>query len=257
MYIFLGWLLNIFLKNNGKSDCDRKWSELASTLNCLGVAVKSVEQWCTVWRDLKSRTSIKVRDRKRKRAMTGNNPIDEEPLTELERRVIALIGNDYVQGHENVPETVPIEEELQLRLEEGEDSIVIEMPSFSNGVDLEMHASTPATQASKTPRRSSRRRRVEDVSDTRNAFLEIAQTQANTLKVSISAFGTHLEYVFMSFRFAASTQIASRQADALQLLAESNAATTQALADAMTTMGEGLKACAAAFNNLADAISRM
>ncbi|CAD6999378.1 unnamed protein product [Ceratitis capitata] len=233
-----------FQKLHGKSDCDRKWSELASTLNCLGGAVKNVEQWRTVWRDLKSRTSIKVRDRKRKRAMTGNNPINEEPLTELERRVIALIGNDYVQGHENVPETVPIEEELQLRLEEGEESIVIEMPSFSNGVDLEMHTSTPATQASKTPRRSSRRRRVEDVSDTRNAFLEIAQTQANALKM-------------LAESSAASTQIASRQADALQLLAESNAATTQALADAMTTMGEGLKACAAAFNNLADAISRM
>ncbi|XP_012154660.2 uncharacterized protein LOC105664529 [Ceratitis capitata] len=168
-----------FQKLHGKSDCDRKWSELASTLNCLGGAVKSVEQWHTVWRDLKSRTSIKVRDRKRKRAMTGNNPINEEPLTELERRVIALIGNDYVQGHENVPETMPIEEELQLRLEEGEESIVIKMPSFSNGVDLVMHT---ATQASKTPRRGSRRRRVEDVSDTRNAFLEFAQTQANALK---------------------------------------------------------------------------
>ncbi|XP_020717761.1 uncharacterized protein LOC110119009 [Ceratitis capitata] len=52
-----------FQKLHEKSDCDRKWSELASTLNCLGGAVKSVEQWRTVWRDLKSRTSIKVRDR--------------------------------------------------------------------------------------------------------------------------------------------------------------------------------------------------
>ncbi|XP_017492739.1 PREDICTED: uncharacterized protein LOC108380849 [Rhagoletis zephyria] len=94
-----------FQKLHGKSDCDKKWSELASMLNSLGGSVKNVDQWRTVWRDLKSRTSIKVRDRKRKQAMTGNNPINEEPPTELERRVIALVGSDYVQGHETVAET--------------------------------------------------------------------------------------------------------------------------------------------------------
>ncbi|XP_036344008.1 uncharacterized protein LOC118753238 [Rhagoletis pomonella] len=107
-----------FQKLHGKSVCDKKWSELASMLNSLGGSVKNVDQWCTVWRDLKSRTSIKVRDRKRKQAMTGNIPIN--PPTELERRIIALVGSDYVQGHETVAENVPVEKELQLRMEEGE-----------------------------------------------------------------------------------------------------------------------------------------
>ncbi|XP_017485482.1 PREDICTED: uncharacterized protein LOC108374036 isoform X3 [Rhagoletis zephyria] len=94
-----------FQKLHGKSDCDKKWTDLASMLNSLGGSVKNIDQWRTVWRDLKSRASIKVRDRKRKQAMTGNNPINEEPPTELERRVIALVGSDYVQGHETVAET--------------------------------------------------------------------------------------------------------------------------------------------------------
>ncbi|XP_036338418.1 uncharacterized protein LOC118748162 isoform X3 [Rhagoletis pomonella] len=70
-----------------------------------------------IWGDLKSRTSIKVRDRKRKQAMTGNNPINEDPPTELEMRVNALVGSDYVQGHETFAESGPVEEELQLRME--------------------------------------------------------------------------------------------------------------------------------------------
>lgn len=58
----------------------------------------------------KSRTSIKVRDRKRQQAQTGNRPITQEGVTELERRVIAIIGSDYIQGHESVSENVPMEE---------------------------------------------------------------------------------------------------------------------------------------------------
>ncbi|XP_020714849.1 uncharacterized protein LOC110118161 isoform X2 [Ceratitis capitata] len=181
-----------------------------------------------------------------RRTMAHGMERSEKPYKHQGPRAEKKAGNDrkQSQGHENVPETVPIEEELQLRLEEGEESIIIEMSSLSNGFDLEMHASTPATQALKTPRRGSKRRRVEDVSDTRNAFFEIAQTQANALKM-------------LAESSAAFTHIASRQANALQLLAESKAATTLALADAMATMGEGLQACVAAFNNLADAISLM
>lgn len=78
---------------------------------------------------------------------------------------------------------------------------------------------------------------------------------------------------------AANVEIASKQADALkvfflyiqkielycyalfqQMLAECSAASvkaTESLAEAMTRMGEGLKACADAFNNLTNAIYRV
>ncbi|GBP13510.1 hypothetical protein EVAR_72428_1, partial [Eumeta japonica] len=38
------------------------------------------EQKGLVWRDLKSRTSNKVRDRKRQQALTGNNPLTCRPI---------------------------------------------------------------------------------------------------------------------------------------------------------------------------------
>ncbi|XP_017476568.1 PREDICTED: uncharacterized protein LOC108366628 [Rhagoletis zephyria] len=196
-----------FQKLHGKSDCDKKWSELASMLNSLGGLVKNVDQWCTVWSDLKSRTSIKVRDRKRKQAMTGNNPINEDPPTELERRVIALVGSDYVQGNETVAESVPVQEELQLRIEEGDESVIIEMPSISHEVSIEMCTSTPVTPAGKTPRRGAKRRRVDGGTEAQKTFLEIAQTQANALKM-------------LAESSAANVQIAGRQTDALKLLAK-------------------------------------
>ncbi|XP_017465419.1 PREDICTED: uncharacterized protein LOC108358527 [Rhagoletis zephyria] len=89
-----------FQRLHGKLEYQKKWAEMAQKLNAIGGAVKSVEQWHSVWRDLKSRTSVRVRDRKRKQALTGNRPIEQQPLTEMERRVIDLIGINYIEGHE-------------------------------------------------------------------------------------------------------------------------------------------------------------
>lgn len=43
-------------------------------------------------------------------ALTGNRPINQEPITELDKRVMGLIGSEYVEGNESVAENVPIEE---------------------------------------------------------------------------------------------------------------------------------------------------
>lgn len=43
-------------------------------------------------------------------ALTGNHPLSEEPVTELEKRVISLIGKCYIEGHDEVKENVPAEE---------------------------------------------------------------------------------------------------------------------------------------------------
>lgn len=59
---------------------------------------------------MKCRASTKVRDRKRQQALTGNMPLTTEPASELEKRVIALIGHEYVEGHDTVPENVPEQE---------------------------------------------------------------------------------------------------------------------------------------------------
>lgn len=57
---------------------------------------------------MKSRTSVRVRDRKRQQALTGNKPVKQAPLTELEERVVAIIGSNYIEGHESVAENVPM-----------------------------------------------------------------------------------------------------------------------------------------------------
>ncbi|XP_067614129.1 uncharacterized protein [Eurosta solidaginis] len=202
-----------FLKRHGKAECDKKSTEMATMLNSLGGAVKTVEQWRTVWRDLKSRTSLKVRDRNRKQAMTGNNPIYEQRPTELERLAIALTGKDYHQGDDACDENVPQMEQLQLR-KENEESIIVEINSMSPDelpsvlhdelqfvshdqlpfeiyeASANMRSSTPVapsrrtpiTPATRTTRSGANRRRVGSASEIQKTFLEVAQTQASALK---------------------------------------------------------------------------
>lgn len=59
---------------------------------------------------MKSRTSIKVRDRKKQQVHTRNSSFNQEVLTELERRVVSIIGMDNMEGNESVSENDPIEE---------------------------------------------------------------------------------------------------------------------------------------------------
>ncbi|XP_018047100.1 PREDICTED: uncharacterized protein LOC108686347 [Atta colombica] len=47
---------------HGKEETQKKWTELAAKLNYVQGMTKTAEQWQVVWRDLKSRTSVKVRD---------------------------------------------------------------------------------------------------------------------------------------------------------------------------------------------------
>ncbi|XP_036347502.1 uncharacterized protein LOC118756872, partial [Rhagoletis pomonella] len=136
-----------------------------------------------VWRDLKSRISVRVRDRKRQQALTGNRPIDQPPLTDMERRVIALIGSNYIEGHEAVPDNVQLEEELQLAMEDGEEILFHAVTAASEfGADSEVQARTPKSSA-QTPRRGLKRKRAEEESDAQKEFLEIAEKQADVLKV--------------------------------------------------------------------------
>ncbi|XP_017461888.1 PREDICTED: uncharacterized protein LOC108355228 [Rhagoletis zephyria] len=222
-----------FQSLHGKLEYQKKWAEMAQKLNAMGGAVKSVEQWHTVWRDLKSRISVRVRDRKRQQALTGNRPIDQPPLTDMERRVIPLIGSNYIEGHEAVPDNVPLEEELQLAMEDGEEILFHAVTSASEfGADSEVQART-AKSSAQTPRRGLKRKRTEEESDAQKKFLEIAEKQADVLKMV--------------------AENSTRQTDVLKVMAENNARQTEAtlaMAQAMTVVGEGMKACAEAFHRL-------
>ncbi|XP_067636512.1 uncharacterized protein [Eurosta solidaginis] len=110
-----------FQKLHGKLENKKKWTEMAAKLNAIGGAVKTVEQWQNVWRDLKSRTSTHVRDLKKEQNMTGNRPLQQTALTNLEKKVIDLVGITYMEGESDVNENIPMQEDLQLFMEHDED----------------------------------------------------------------------------------------------------------------------------------------
>lgn len=60
------------------------------------------------WRDLKSKVSEKVQKLRKGRATTGNNPVNIV-LSELDKRILGIIGHEYVQGLSDVPDSFPEE----------------------------------------------------------------------------------------------------------------------------------------------------
>lgn len=63
-----------------------------------------------VWRDLKSRTSIKAKDLRKTKSLTGNKAITQSELTELELRIIGIIGSEYVEGSKYCADSIPDED---------------------------------------------------------------------------------------------------------------------------------------------------
>ncbi|XP_017469659.1 PREDICTED: uncharacterized protein LOC108361535, partial [Rhagoletis zephyria] len=184
----LSGMLDFFMENpgpaggkfhrlHGKMEHEKKWEKMASNLNAIGGTQKSTEQWRTVWRDLKSRTSVRVRDRKRQQALTGNKPVKKAPLTALEERVVAIIGSNYIEVHASVAGNVPMNLELQLATEDGEEIIFLDEVVECEGlIEEESRPETPKTATLKTPHRGLKRKREREQIDVQNKFLEIAKT---------------------------------------------------------------------------------
>ncbi|XP_032690591.1 uncharacterized protein LOC116853576 [Odontomachus brunneus] len=119
---------------HGKEESQQKWKKLANELNSFQGATKTVEQWQVVWRDLKSRTSIKVKDLRKAKRLTGNKAITLTDLTELEQRVIGVIGAEYVEGSK-CADSIPDEENLLEELEHGNNSVLSEIPQVILGAN--------------------------------------------------------------------------------------------------------------------------
>ncbi|XP_071653195.1 uncharacterized protein [Temnothorax longispinosus] len=99
-----------FTTLHGNENLRGSWEELAQDLNMLSNKGKGkdVKSWKTTWRDLKSKVSEKIQKLRKERRMTGNNPINIK-LSELDKRVLGIIGKDYVEGLCNVPDSFPEE----------------------------------------------------------------------------------------------------------------------------------------------------
>ncbi|XP_067211588.1 uncharacterized protein [Linepithema humile] len=113
---------------HGKEEAQEKWTELANELNSFQGATKTVEQWQVVWRDLKSRTSLKVKELRKAKRLTGNKAIAQPELTEFEQRIIGIIEAEYVEGSKYCADSIPDEENLLEELEHGNNSVLSEIP---------------------------------------------------------------------------------------------------------------------------------
>ncbi|XP_058984205.1 uncharacterized protein LOC109613408 [Musca domestica] len=111
-----------FVAMHGKESARKKWLEIAEELNKILGAVKAPEQWQTVWRDLKSKTSSKFKTLKRERNATGNMPLTKGFLNPIEERVVAIVGWEYMMGNIECPDSLEIEVENNLNALINEDT---------------------------------------------------------------------------------------------------------------------------------------
>lgn len=59
---------------------------------------------------MKSAASKKASKLRSERHRTGNFPVNAQPLSTIDQRVIACMGLEYVQGSVNCPDSTPEEE---------------------------------------------------------------------------------------------------------------------------------------------------
>ncbi|KAM3966290.1 uncharacterized protein ACR2FA_012591 [Aphomia sociella] len=100
----------------GRQWCIKKWKELTAKLNSDGTGdSKSEEKWRKVWADMKNNTKKKSAKLNRSMRGTGGGPALKICLTDLEQRVMALIGIEAATGMGSIPEIGLPQEEVEAR----------------------------------------------------------------------------------------------------------------------------------------------
>nr|CAD7415299.1 unnamed protein product [Timema cristinae] len=233
----------------GNSAMDRQWEALSKILEEHGPK-KTVAQWKTVWRDLKCKVRARLADVNRASRATGNTTY-APPLTEIEKKVLAIIGTASAIG-------VPSMEEHGLEvavLEEQPIDIEISFPLPSEFEWIEPHAESlpgPSSVRNVTPplaqpnkpenflsSSSKKRKRHTDVEELDSAvklFQGIQERQNSTnkeLATAISKLASAqegLQSVASTIDKAVAAQLESNnlQAEANRLQSEANRLQTEA-----------------------------
>ncbi|XP_048515803.1 uncharacterized protein LOC125502118 [Athalia rosae] len=206
---------------NGRDTLRQKWDELGSYLNTMKGAQKNSAQWQVTWRDLKSKTSMKIRNIRNARAMTGNKEVNEEEISSLDERIIGLIGSSYVEGSSECPDSIPEEQELIDRLVAADDTVLAEPPvvysvfsqnSEETNVVCEATADVAST-SNQIPGRSAEKRAAAVPASTR------AKRLCNREKLSTQLQNSKQEFLEISKTHA---NAMTTMAEAMKVLAESS-----------------------------------
>ncbi|CAG4988666.1 unnamed protein product [Parnassius apollo] len=84
---------------HGRLWCIRKWKELSDLLNSQGIGEsRSEEKWRKVWSDLKNNTKRKWAKINKTAHGTGGGPALKMCLTDLENRVLSIMGVEAATG---------------------------------------------------------------------------------------------------------------------------------------------------------------
>ncbi|XP_045510705.1 uncharacterized protein LOC123705746 isoform X2 [Colias croceus] len=82
-----------------KETVDRQWEELASKLNAHGSgASKSGYRWKRYWADLKHKVKARASAQRRAASGTGGGPACKDDLSEIDKKVLAIIGEGAAYG---------------------------------------------------------------------------------------------------------------------------------------------------------------
>lgn len=74
------------------------WRKVKESVNAVGTSARTVEEIRRKWDDLKSRTKKKASDHKKNIIGTGGGEPPADDLSEIEQKIIDLIGNTVVYG---------------------------------------------------------------------------------------------------------------------------------------------------------------
>ncbi|XP_039305543.1 uncharacterized protein LOC105204489 [Solenopsis invicta] len=119
-----------FQSLHGNTDLRGSWEQLVTQLNSIGKngKTKDVKSWESTWRDNKTAVSQKIAKIRANRSVTGNVGGAPDKLTEREKKILGLMGLDYVEGVQ-CPDSFPEEQaEAMNLLTAGDDEILNIIP---------------------------------------------------------------------------------------------------------------------------------
>jgi hypothetical protein len=99
---------------NGKKN--KVWASITTSVNSCGVTLRTVSEIRKKWDDLKSRTKAKAALLKRELSKTGGGKKTKIELTDLERRIIALLGETRIKGVKGAVDTAKRSVSLSLKV---------------------------------------------------------------------------------------------------------------------------------------------